>query len=365
MNMFQDEATAGEFWFSFMFFNVAMLVSFICARKKKESVFVWVIALLFCVYAFWDTDYYSFRYIYFHLTSSFRDPLYYYLAYISLGSYSIYRLIIWGVAMLLFYKTCNRFGVSKNLSVYIFVVFFLLTFSFARASLGMTLYFYGLSCLLKPNVNNRRASCFNGIVFICLSYLGHRSMLPLILLTPLAYIHLTKKRVFILGCIFPVIVVAIRLVLQYFIKDNYAMGGQLSEFSDAVRGYATVRDFELNWKFKLITVLRNMSHYVLCLYLLWSVWLKKQSIMIPPYIKGFVTMSVVISIIALALSLSDVGVASVTSKRYLYMTGIPLCISLAYTVQKGLCSWRMLNVLLMVSVLWAEGYFIGKIISHY
>lgn len=364
MNQVQWEASLWEFLFSFFFFNVILCVSFLCARDCKIRQLPWLLALFFCVFAFWDTDYYSFRYFFYHPVSDFRDPLYYYLTYPAFGIYPIYRLIIWGCALYLFRKTCNRFGVNGNVSAYVFVAFFLLTFSFARASLGMALYFYGLSLLLKPNLLHRVDSYLWGIVFILLSYFGHRSMLPLIVMTPLAFVKITRFRIFLLLCLFPLMIWGIRTIMLYFI-DLDSSNGQLGEFSDAVRSYATSGDFVLNWKFALITFLRNASHYLLCAYLLWMVWLKRSYCSVPLYIKRFVTFSIAISCIAVSLSLSDIGVATVTSKRYLYMTGIPLSISLVYLVQEKKCSWRILNLLLIPSYLWAEAFFIGKLFSYY
>jgi hypothetical protein len=241
----------------------------------------------------------------------------------------------------------------------------MLTFSFGRASLGMALYFYGLSYLLKPNENHKTGSYLWGVLFIVVSYFGHRSMLPLIVMTPLAFMRITKQRVILLVCMLPVLIIAARMTMQYFVDSDVGADGQLEGFAKAVRSYATVKDFELNWKFRLITTLRNASHYILCIYLLWVVWLKRHDEEVPRHIKGFVTITVLVACVATSVSLAGVGIASVVSKRYLYMTGIPLCIALAYTVQKGLCGWHRLNLLLLVSLVWSEGYFIGKLASYY
>lgn len=366
MYQIQNEATSGEFWFSFIFFNIIVFIEYLCARDKEFRRIAWILPLVFCIWAFWDTDYYSFKYIFQHPSPSFRDPLYYYLTFISFDSYSIYRLIIWGGALLLYYKTCSRLELNKNIAAYIFTVFFLLTFSFARASLGMALYFYGLSYLLKPDDYNKNVGYIWGTIFILLSYLGHRSLLPIIAITPFIFIPLTKQRIILILCIIPLIAWASKTFMLYFIYDGSALNGQFSEFSNAVRSYSTIQDFELNWKFKLITIIRNASHYLICIYLLWTIWFNKRTQYDPPtYIMRLITISLFISCIAAALSLADVGIASVTSKRYLYMTGIPLCLALTYLTQEDICDWRNLNLLLVASFIWGNGYFIGKIISHY
>lgn len=358
INTFQNEATAGQFIFSFVFFNTIILLTYWNAKYIRNRKIGWISILVFCLYAFWDTDYFSFKYIMLASDATFRDPLYYYLTFASFGSYTFYRLIIWGLSLLMVWKTCQMFNLNTSLYAYIFAVFFLLTFSFARASLGMALYFYGLSRLLKKGKYD-----IYGTLLILSSYFGHRSMLPLIALTPLIFIRFSRKKLLLLLCLFPIIVAATSLVIRTISNTNNTDG-----FSSAVKSYSSIQDFELNWKFQLITILRNFSHYVLCLYVIWRIWFKQIALYkkpIPDYINRFAMASIIICCIALALSLSNIGIASVTSKRYLYMSGIPLCVCMTYFLQNGICSFRQLNILLFISILWSEGYFIGKYLSYY
>lgn len=363
-----QEASANEFWFSFIFFNCIVLVAYIIARYMKPKLNpVWGLVLIFCLYAFWDTDYFSFRSIFYNIDSDFRDPLYYYLSLISFDSYTLYRLMIWGVSLLLFRKTCVRLALDLNLSIYVFVVFFLLTFSFARASLGMALYFYGLSHLLVRGKlgSNLRFDFVKGIMLIVLSYLGHRSLLLPILMTPFAYVKFSKKTFLIMIFAFPVLVIVVRTIMLNFATGIVSIGGQLEGFSDAARSYASSGDFDLNWKFRLITDLRNGSHYVACAYFAYIKLFKYNRLAFPAWVNGMVMLSILIALFSAAMSLSGVGVASVTSKRFLYMTGIPICLILTYLYQHKLCTWRILSYLLLLALLWGDGYFVGKIISYY
>ncbi len=362
INTLQYEATAGQFIFSFVFFNTIILLTYWNARYIHNRKIGWASILLFCLYAFWDPDYFTFKYIMLASEATFRDPLYYYLTFASFGSYTFYRLIIWGASLLMIWKICQMFNINTSLYSYIFAVFFLLTFSFARASLGMALYFYGLSILLKKGKFN-----ICGILLILSSYFGHRSMLPLIVLTPLVFIKFSRKKLLLLVCLFPIIVATTSLIIHK-ISDTNSTGEHIDGFSSAVKSYSSIQDFELNWKFKLITIVRNASHYVLCLYVIWQMWFKQIASYkkpIPDYINRFAVASIIICCIALALSLSNIGIASVTSKRYLYMSGIPLCICMTYLTQEKMCSWKRLRTLLFISLLWSEGYFIGKYLSYY
>ena len=183
-----------EFWFNFLIMNIIFLLVSRYKFHSQEKKGLWFALLLFCLYAFWDTDYFSFARVFYEGLEDFRDPIYQYIAKISFGSYIVFRFWIWGGAILLVRDTAKRFKLNENNFCFVFTVFFLLTFSYARVSLGMALYFWGLSFLLIKD----RAFFYRFlkvVVSFIFAYWVHRSMLVIILLTPLAFIKLTKKKI--------------------------------------------------------------------------------------------------------------------------------------------------------------------------
>lgn len=362
--LLQHEATQNQYIFNFVLMNIIFLFSYLFRKNKRVVPLVWVLIAVFLLFAYWDTDYFSFRQIFYTSLQGFRDPLYYYLSFVSFDSYTIFRLLIWGSALLLFYKTIKRFSLPLNYSAFIFCVFFLLTFSYARVSLGMAMYFYGVSKLLIPSKNNHWLNLAIGIFFIISSYWGHRSMLVPILLTPLLFIELNKKMVTIFvfaGIVFSGLA---QMLLSGFASEEIVMDSQVSGFGEAATQYAQIEYVrEYNWKFTLIRYLRNYSFIILMAYFIWKTTMTKTKSVTEPYIKRLLSLCCGVLIIALSFMSMPGHGAEVIGYRYLYMLGIPLCIILTHTIKTGVIKPRVAILLLMPAFLYAEGFIFGKILS--
>lgn len=362
--LLQEEATQNQYIFNFVWMNLVFIVAYFNRNRKTPIFFTWLLILIFVLFAFWDTDYFSFRYIFHTSLEGFRDPLYYYLSFISFDSYTIFRLLIWGTGLLLFHKTAKRFNLSSNYTAYIFVIFFLLTFSYARVSLGMALYFYGLSHILKPNYQNQFASLVWGLIFIGCSYFGHRSMVIPILLTPLIFIKLTKKNILALvvgGIAFSSIA---STLLTGFADESIPIDPQFAAVTDAATQYA-VKDtvVEYNWKFTLMRNLRNYSFVILLGYIIWKCTFSKDRIFITDSTKQLINVCCGILIIAISFLIIPGMGADIIGYRLLYMLGIPLCIILTYMIDRGFTKPKTAFILLIPALLYAEGFIFGKILS--
>lgn len=363
--LLQQEATQNQYIFNFVLMNIIFLFSYLYRKNKNVVSLVWVLVVVFLLFAYWDTDYFSFREIFYtSLNKDFRDPMYYYLSFISLNSYTVFRFLIWGVALLLFYKTVKRFNLPLNYSAFIFCVFFLLTFSYARVSLGMAMYFYGVSRLLVSSHKNKVTDLFVGMLFIICSYWGHRSMLVPILMTPILFVELNKKTVYLFILIGVFFSSLAPVILSGFASEEITMDSQLSGFEEAATQYAgNEAVVEYNWKFTLMKNLRNYSFIILMVYFVWKVVFSKLSMQIDPSIKKLLSLCCCILIVALSfMSIPGAG-SSIIGYRYLYMLGVPLCLMLSYMVANGLCKFRTMYLLLLPALLYSEGFLFGKILS--
>lgn len=364
--MIQLEASQDQYIFNFILVNIIFILSFVNRNRNKTSVATWLGILLFVLFAFWGTDYFSMRHIFYNeLNAEFRDPLYYYLSFFSFGSYTIFRLIVWGAALLLFYKTIKNFKLSPNYCAFVFAIFFLLTFSYGRVSLGMALYFYGISYLLMRN-NNDKSKLIKGIFFIVCSYWGHRSMIVPILLTPLIMFSLNKKMVIGLSCFSVVLSILLPILLMRFASGDVDMGENLSAVQKSAESFSSLNEMEneYNWKYMLITSMRNYSFYLLLLYLIWKLVFSKQKNHISLVPKRLLTLCCGISIIALSFfAVPGIG-ANIMGYRYLYMLGIPLCLIFSYMVERGFCMNKTVLLLLIPAFLYAEGFLLGKVLSY-
>lgn len=130
------------------------------------------------------------------------EPVYVYLGMLVKGDFLVWKLIVYGCALLLVYLSTKRMKLDSVITLSFFIGFALISYGSTRAVLAYALYLFGLSFLRERNV----LSLLIGVLLVLGSYFFHNSMLPIILLTPLVYVKLNKKRLIFLILAFPVIV---------------------------------------------------------------------------------------------------------------------------------------------------------------
>lgn len=362
----------GQFWFCFLLMNIVFIGAYLCFKKKLNSKMIWGCIFLFCVPCYWNQDYFNFQLIYNELDPTFRDPLYYYIKQITFGSYHLFRAIIWGAALLLFYKTSKIMGIPSWIVIFVFPICFLLPFSYARASLAMASYFYGVTLLKKSNKIS-----LMGLLFVIFSYFAHRSMLPLIVFTPLAImrIRITNKFHLLTIIIIPILVILsfINQVQEstYQIQESSDETMQATEnFTRSASRYLNVvtEERERSLKSRIMSFIHYVSIYSVYVYLIFTLYrIKKHILRREKYVNSMMlisTLLIVISVFFLYLSYSK-GYPETLAYRYLYMTYIPLILQVSYFYQIGLCKKRTLYLLLMPSFIYAEGLIGGILYSRF
>lgn len=362
--LYQTEATQNQYIFNFILMNVIFIFAYAYRNRNQSKPITWSLILVFLLFAYWDTDYFSFRQMFYTSLENFRDPMYYYLSLASFDSYTLFRLIIWGSALLLFKKTTDRYEISPNIAAYVFAIFFLLTFSYARVSLGMAMYFYGLSFLIKPHQTNKYWGFIWGLAFVCCSYFGHRSLLVLIALTPLAIFQLDRKKLLILCGIGVMISGFAAMLLSDLISGSLSVSDTMGAAGEAAEQYANIEtEVEYNWKFTLMRNLRFYSIYIAMAYIAWKVSFSKLSEKVAPEIKRLATISCAILIFSVSFLLTPSRGADIIGYRYLFMLGLPICTIIAYLASNRLISQKTVSILLLLAFLYSEGFIFGKILS--
>lgn len=318
--------------------------------------------LIFCLFAFWDTDFFTFRRGFYTNFVSAKDPLYEQIASFAFDSYTLFRFLVWGVALYIYRCICKRFELSYNISIYIFTFFFLLTFSYARVSLAMVCFFYGLSFMIKPDCNSISRRAFIIVIFFLLAFWAHRSILVLILISPISLIPLTKKWLYLLLLIIPVFVFVLNITVEHFLAAESVTG----TFSSSAQHYVKLKtEMNFNWKYSLMIYLRNSSFYIAVCFLIWKFVIQNMG-NADCYVYKLLTITFVMLIISSSFFIISSSVSFglfIIGYRYLYMLGIPLCILLTYAYENNYCSKRSINWILIPSLLYSEGFILGKIFA--
>lgn len=362
----KGEANLEQYIVSFILLNICFICAFFFRKNEKASGISWLFALLTCLFAYWDSDYFglqdSFSELAAGYSDNFKDPFYIWLAQLSFGNYTMFRFIIWGMALYMFKRTCNIYNIPSGMSAFVFVIFFLTTFAYARASLGMASYFFGISIILYKQHNFY--NILKGLFFLLISILFHRSMAFLVVLSPLVLFRLNKKTVLIVLLLLPFAIVALRNAISDFFDGFQVFGSSemFANISESAQKYASITDeVEMNWKFALVRYLRISSFFIVFAYIAYKDMCRKgclgksDNLVMPMFF---------ISILSLMLLLCDSLGTMIVGYRILFMTGLPLCICLTTLYCQKMISLRGLILLVMPSVLSSEGFIFGKILAN-
>lgn len=150
--------------------------------------------LLYCVVDRTDGDYFHLKeelsYLAIHPENySGIEPFYRFIGIHTIFSYSLFRTIIWGSALIIYYNCIKLCRTLNFKSFWIFVMIALPYFSYPRVSLAICAYLLGFILVF-----NCRKTLI-GLIFILLSYWLHKSIFILVLLTPICFIRMTGIRI--------------------------------------------------------------------------------------------------------------------------------------------------------------------------
>ena len=153
-----------------------------------DSKMLFLLVCLFAVCSFYNGDYFHYEQVVRNvLPFSERfglEDFYGYLINFTHHNYLLFRIVVWGGALLLVVFIAKLYDASIYGVIYFLFALYMSTFDYSRASLGMAVYFMGLSVFTnKTNVILKLL----GLVVIVSSYFFHRSIAILIVLTVFIY----------------------------------------------------------------------------------------------------------------------------------------------------------------------------------
>lgn len=363
--MIRRDATLEEYIYCFVLLNICYFGGFVFRKNKTATSIGWICVFLFSLTSYYDSDYFEYwesfdRYVN-GKDLELKESFYLFFYSISLDSYLLFRTYVWGTALFLFYKTTKLYNLKCNPAIYIFILFFIMKFSYARASLGMAIFYYGLSYLLVKK--RKLPTIIKGIIFILASFAAHRSMALLILLSPLIFFKLNRKILFIVLLSIPITSTIISLIFEdlangmTILSDN----GMFENFNKSAISYANMAsEVEYNWKFMLVRYL-GFSAYYLCFFCIILLYIKNRKALGSD--SALVVFVLVLLSISIILLLSNTLGSSIIGYRILFMTSIPICIMLTTLYTNGSINNLKLILITMPAVLSNEGFLLGKIIS--
>lgn len=301
------------------------------------------LCFVFCLFSFWGADWFGYL-SYFQWAKSNgieqvpMESFYLWLIDEVCTGYMQFRVIVWGLALGLFIFTIKRLRLNIGIALFFFCSIYLIYFSYARASLAMSLIFAGYSLLWEYNgkiVLRHRAI---GLLLIGLAFFCHKSAVLGIAAVTMSLVikKWGRNGVILVLLSFPLLILAMHLFLQdmfvTIVSDEESTLGQYAQvgasYMEKKSGFSGIGTFIQK------NILEHCPYYILALCCYKEV--KSPSAKYDPPVKSMMVLLFVLVITALIFAF-DLGVNTKTIfVRYLRYAQIPACIVLTYMYSNGI-----------------------------
>lgn len=346
------------FWVKALFWGLYMVVfvyavwkTMLSTPKDKRLVEVGKLFILFfAAYAVFycvNPDYFRYReWIYVRDFDSWNKEKFYVYAILFCRilpfdyPFEVFRLIVWGGAVLIAYYTFRKYRemLMPGLTLLFLFVFYSNTFCYARASLGMAVYFFGVSLLL---VSEKSAIKLLGIGMALSSYLFHHEMIIGIAVLPGILIPFEKKEVTFLSVFLLIIAI---MVISYVnahlgildsLFDNEDMSSKIEDFNDAEQG-----------AFRLSTLVKYLNFFY-PLYVITKCFWKNKA---PQSIACMYRVAYALVLVTVAFMVVF-GLRSVFVYRVMYISMIPLALLVSFCYGNGYLKNRQFVAMMILAFL--------------
>lgn len=298
------------------------------------------IILLFCLFAFWGTDWFHIAVEYEDLRRGMKSHLeqfYLYLIQNICPDYILFRFVVWGSALVFFSKTVKYLGIKKDLAWVCFVVIGLLWFSYARVSLAMAMMYLGFALY---NADNKSfVKKIFAVLFLVGSYFCHKSaMFGIALIIFSSYVtKMNFKILLFLTFSLPLIYFALGKSLIYYMNmqgdlDEGAWGQSLV----SAQGYMN-KDASLQGIGLILQQFLERTTYIFTAYIgIKAVINERLKKMMPHSIKVLINLLFYIVVVAFLFQF-DFGVnTSTIADRFFKFSFIPASLVLAYFISNDI-----------------------------
>lgn len=304
-----------------------------------------ILCFVFCLFSFWGADWFGYLQYFIWAKSGGieqvpMESFYLWLLDEVCTNYLLFRVIVWGVALGLFIFTIKRLRLNIGVALFFFCSIYLIYFSYARASLAMSLLFAGYSLLWEHNGKIVLRNRLIGVVLIGLAFFCHKSATLGIAAIVGAVIvkKWGRKGAILVLLAFPLMVIA----MQYFLQDSFVTilsdeESTLGQYAQAGANYMDKKSgFSGIGTFIQKNILEQCPYYILALCCYKEIKSPSGEYSVP--IKSMMVLLFVLVVTALVFAF-DLGVNTKTIfTRYLRYAQIPACIVLTYMYSNGIQS---------------------------
>lgn len=263
------------------------------------------------------------------------------------NNYLAFRLLLWGGGVFLMTQSFKNFGIDPYRSLFYLFASYVTYYSYTRAGVAMTVFFYGFSLFFYKERKNIFLTLI-GVTLILLSFFFHRSMVLLILITPLCLLPFYKK--FVPLYLFAVIIVFV--MANYLLQQIFSIVMKVEDLSEQAEIYQ-LRDgtqFVGTLLSRIVFLWQKMVFHIPFWITMIALYNKRRLVHIPVNI---LTLSKLLAILYVffMLMLFVYGSDSPFYYRYEGMMYIPLTIMVNYLYKVRALSRKTYSRLLLLGAL--------------
>ena len=209
-------------------------------NSRSRTVFLFCGLLLFALTSFVGDDFFH----YYELMHEYRGQVFgdqefgleafyqYLISYID-GNYFLFRLVVWGGSLILIKYATQLFGANLYHTLFLILAGFIITFSYARATLAMAVFSVGavlISVASESNIKKRAIPTILGLIIIACSMYFHRSMLPVIAIAVGWLFMPWKKQIAKYSIwLFPIFVAICSFILKSAFEELFAVANSVED----------------------------------------------------------------------------------------------------------------------------------------
>ena len=206
---------------------------------KKPQYLLLFLIFIHLLFAFEGGDYFHYYEDIVTKDLSEQEEIYTYIAVFAGYNYLIYRTIVWGGALWMFFLTTKRFRIDSYKAVFLLYLLYFTIFDYARATLAMSVFYYGFSFICIPIKKQKILSRFLLAPFIMLtSIFFHKGMIILIVSSFMIFVPLNRKGLFILLIILcatlPLLSNLFYIALNLALNSSGGINDKIVEYAEQV-----------------------------------------------------------------------------------------------------------------------------------
>lgn len=265
---------------------------------------------------------------------NYGEPIYVEIGKLVDRNYFLFRCIVWGTAYLAFCWTSKRLKIPVYYSVIYLFCTYCITFSYARVTVAMAIYYLGFSFICEPPKRKTILGLLLGIILILCSTIFHNSAIIMALMTLIILIPLRKWVVFMSIILIPYIA---SLFKDYFLL--FILVENTDEtLSDKMIKYS-IRETEQGISGLIINTTQYLSFYIPFILSGYCIIIKNKINEIPTSIIRLFKLSFGF-VFAAIIFLSWGENFKTFYYRILFMTMLPLVLIITKLYKEGLISYK-------------------------